>query len=81
MSRTLPRLKPETFKLKFGSATVLLRELSGANHARVALTVTMEDADSKRVLDPKVIVDAGDYLVVGRSLPNNDGHLLAMTCR
>jgi hypothetical protein len=80
VNKTLVRLKPETIKLKDGGATVLLREITGPK-ARLGLTITMDDASGKRLVDTKVIVDAADYLVVGRSLPNNDGHLLALTCK
>ena len=72
-----------TVPLKNGTAGVVLREIERPDQKkpRVVLGVTLDDADRKRVVDTKFAVDAGDFIVVGRSLPNNDGHLLAIYCR
>ena len=82
-SATLAQLKAATLKLSIGSATVLLREIDRAanKRPRIGLGISMDDQTGRRVLDTKVTVDAGDFLVIGRSLPNNDGHLLALTCK
>ena len=81
--RALGVMKAESLKLQLGSASVLLREVDrkAGHKARVALGVTMDDQGGKRVLDTKLSVDGGDYLVIGRSLPSNEGHLLAIACQ
>jgi hypothetical protein len=81
-SRSLELLKADTLKLTMGQATVLFRDADQrGKKSKIALTVTIDDEHGKRVVDTKVSVIAGDYLVLGRSLPNNEGHLLAMTCK
>lgn len=81
--RELTAMKQENLKLKQGSAQVILRDVDRreGKKARVGVGVTMDDDQGKRVLDTKVSVDAGDFLVLGRSLANGDGHLLAMSCK
>ena len=81
--RSLAPMKAETLPLKVGSASIILRDVDRreGKKPRVELGITMDDTDGKRVLDTKVAVDGGDYLVLGRSLANGDGHLLAMTCK
>ena len=80
---TLEPMKSNTLTLTHGKAQLLLREVTakGPKKTRIALGISLDDADGKRVLDSKVAVDAGDYLVVGRSLKGNRGHLLAMNCK
>ncbi|MEZ4399471.1 MAG: hypothetical protein R3B06_05610 [Kofleriaceae bacterium] len=65
---------------KFG---LLLRDVTErpGKRARLSLGITLEDAGGKRVVDTKVNVDAGDYFVAGRPLPDNKGHLVALTCK
>ena len=81
--KSLPKLVAQTLQLSNGKAEVLLRDIVQGNgkRARISFSVTIDDQNGKRVVDTKANVDGGDYFVVGRSLPNNDGHLLAMTCR
>jgi hypothetical protein len=80
---TLEVMKASNLTLTHGKAQLLLREVTakGAKKTRISLGISLDDADGKRVLDSKVAVDAGDYLVVGRSLKGNRGHLLAMNCK
>jgi hypothetical protein len=80
---SLEPMKASTLTLTLGKAQLLLREVTvkGPKKTRIALGISLDDADGKRVLDSKVAVDAGDYLVVGRSLKGNRGHLLAMNCK
>lgn len=80
---TLEPMKASTLTLVHGKAQLLLREVTakGQKKARISLGINVDDADGKRVVDTKVNVDAGDYLVVGRSLKNNRGHLIAMNCK
>ncbi|MBP9085887.1 MAG: hypothetical protein KBG15_07195 [Kofleriaceae bacterium] len=83
VARPLLQLKSESVKLSTGSVSVLLREVTGlgGKRPRLALSVTMDDADGKRVMDTKVNVDAGEFFLIGRSLANNAGHVLALSCR
>jgi hypothetical protein len=81
-AKELEQNKPETLALTKGKATVLFRDVTaGAKKTRVALTVTTEDENGKRIADTKVNIDSGDYIVIGRTLANDDGHLLALTCK
>lgn len=79
---SLETMKPGTASLVHGRATLILRDVQppGAKKSRLSLGISLDDDSGKRVLDSKVNVDAGDYLVVGRSLPANKGHLVALTC-
>jgi hypothetical protein len=80
---TLTVMKASTLKLTMGSAQVLLRDIGrkDGKKPRLEISLTMDDVEGRRVFDTKVSVDAGDYLVVGRSLPGGAGHLLAATCK
>lgn len=81
-SKDIVQLKAETIKLTKGKATVLFRDLEQkGKKVRVALTVTTEDENGKRIADTKVSIDSGDYIVIGRTLANDEGHLLALTCK
>jgi hypothetical protein len=65
-----------------GAAEVLLRDVdrSSGKRPRISLAVTVNDASGKRVVDTKASVDASDFLTVGYSLPDNSGHIVAITC-
>ena len=78
----LEPMKSGSLDLVHGRATLILREVAtgAGKKPRISLGVTLDDDNGKRVLDSKLGVDAGDYLVVGRSLPANKGHLVALTC-
>lgn len=77
--RTLTVRKADELKLKQGSATVTF--LGVLNKSQVRLKVTIDDDKGKQMVDNTSAVDAGDYLVYGHSVANNDGHLLALTCK
>jgi hypothetical protein len=78
-SASLTKNTPETLKLKQGSASIMLRDRS---EKRVELTVTMEDAKGKRVLEAKPAFKSGDWLMLGGpGETNDDGHILALTCK
>ncbi len=70
--------KAETLKLKQGSSSVMLR---GRSPKRVELTVTMDNAAGKRILDAKPAVKAGDWLLLVGTNAKDDGHILGITCR
>ena len=83
-SPTLTRLKSHSMTLSGvgGHADILFRDIDhgAGKRSRLALTVTMDDQTGKRVLETKFNVDTGDFFVLGQTLPNNDGHLLALSC-
>ncbi|MFT3693051.1 MAG: hypothetical protein QM831_07910 [Kofleriaceae bacterium] len=73
----LTKLKADTLKLAQGGASVLLRDRTDK---RVELTVTIDGADGKRVLDNKQGLAVGDWAVWGHNV-KDDGHILALTCK
>jgi hypothetical protein len=79
--RALAKLKAETIKLSAAQVTLLFREVEAGKKPRFSLTMSQDDAAGKRVSETKVTIDAGDYLVYVRSLPNGEQHLLALTCK
>jgi hypothetical protein len=77
--KTLTAKKAESIQLKLGKADATL--LSIVNGSQVRLTISIDDAAGKNFVNNTSTFAAGDYLVFGHSLPNNDGHLLALTCK
>ena len=76
---SLTKNKPEMLRLKQGAATIMLRDRTDK---RVELTVTKDDAAGKRVLEAKPAFRAGDWLMLGGpGASNDDGHILALTCK
>ncbi len=74
---TLQKLKSDTPKLKQGSASLLLRERT---EKRLELTITIDGADGKRVLDNKQSANVGEWLLFGQNIGDN-GHIVALTCK
>jgi hypothetical protein len=74
---TLQKLKADNLKLKSGQAALLLRERA---EKRLELTIQIDNADGKRVIDNKQSVNTGEWLVFGQNVGDN-GHILALTCR
>jgi hypothetical protein len=74
---TLPKLKADSPKLKQGSVSLLLRERS---EKRLELTITIDGADGKRVLDNKQSANVGEWLLFGQNVGDN-GHIVALTCK
>ena len=64
-------------KLAQGAASIILRDRS---EKRLELTVTIDGADGKRVLDNKQSLAVGDWSVWGHNV-KDDGHILALTCK
>lgn len=78
-SAALTKNKPETLKLREGQASIMLRDRTDK---RVELTVTKDDAKGQRVLEAKPAFRAGDWLMLGGpGASNDDGHILALTCK
>ena len=76
--RTLVQKKAETIKLKLGEAEAKL--LGTANKSQLRLSISL-DVNGKNIVNTTATVEAGDYLVYGHALPDNAGHLLALTCK
>lgn len=74
----LARNKPESLKLEQATATVMLRDRSAK---RVELSVTLDNAKGKRVLDVKPAVKVGDWLLLVVSNAKDDGNILGLTCK
>ena len=49
--------------------------------SRLGLGITIDDTAGKRVVDIKVGVDVGDYVIPARPLPGDKGQLVAVTCK
>ena len=78
--RQLDHLKPEVIALKSGKITAIFLDLIGKSKVRLSLSI--DDDKGKRTVDnTKVTVEAGDWVILGSSEPNNAGHLLALTCK
>jgi hypothetical protein len=77
--KALAKKKSEPIGLKTGSATATLVEI--VDKSKVRLTVTIDDAKGKRVVNTTTAVEAGDYVIYGSPLPGNEGHLLSVTCK
>lgn len=78
-SRKLEKKKPEPIALKQGAATATLVEIVDGSKARI--TVTIDNAKGKQAVNTTTLLDAGDYIIHAVVLPNNDGHLVAVTCK
>ena len=73
----LGKQKAESLKLAQGAASLLLRD---RNDRRIDISVTIDGADGKRVLDNKQSMPAGDWSVWVHNV-KDDGHILALTCK
>lgn len=74
---SLAKQKADNLKLAQGGASILMRDRSDK---RIELTVTIDGADGKRVLDNKQSVPAGEWSVFVHTT-KDDGHILALTCK
>src|SRR5512140_3520292 len=79
LKKPLAKKKAESIPLKIGAATATLVEI--VDKSKVRLTITMDDNKGKQVANNTATVEAGDYLIYVHGLPNNEGHLLSLTCR
>jgi len=78
-TKKLEKKKTETIALKQGSATATLVEI--VDKSKVRITVTIDNAKGKQAVNTTTLLDAGDYVIHAVVLPNEDGHLLAVTCK
>lgn len=78
-NQKLEQRKMETIRLKQGKATATLHGI--VNTTSVRLAISLEDAKGKNIVNTTATFAAGDYLVYGHSLPDNAGHMLALTCK
>lgn len=78
-SKKLEKKKTESVGLKLGSATATLVETVDKSKARI--TITIDNAQGKQSVNQTTLLDAGDYVIHAVVLSNNDGHLVAVTCK
>lgn len=79
-TRKLEKKKTEQISLKQGGATATLVEI--VDKSKVRITVTIDNAKGKQVVNQTTLLDAGDYVIHAEVLPpNDDGHLVAVTCK
>ncbi len=67
-----------------GEMTLLYRDTTRAEgrKPRLRLSLTLDDADGKRLMDATIQLDSGDwYLVGGESLDEDATYILATGCR
>ena len=82
LNETFAVMQSQTFKLKRSTANIVLREIQTTSKKRYSFSVAVDDERRKRVVDTKYSIDAGDYVVIGRSVGADEGLLLAIgACR
>ena len=74
----LGKNKPHRLKLQQGTESIMLRDRATK---RVELTVTMDNAEGKRVLEAKPAFKSGDWLLLVGTNAKDDGHILGLTCK
>ena len=74
---TLQKLKAETLHLRQGGASVLLRDRKDKH---LELTIAVDGADGKRVIDTKLGLTIGEWLPLVNN-DKDDGHILALMCK
>jgi hypothetical protein len=74
---SLAKQKPDALKLAQGAASLILRDRTDK---KLEITVTIDGADGKRVLENKQALAVGDWSVWGHSVKDN-GHILALQCK
>jgi hypothetical protein len=79
VNKKLDKKKAEAIALKQGSATATLVEI--VDKSKIRITVTIDNAKGKQVVNTTTLLDAADYVIHVELLPNDDGHLLAVTCK
>ena len=74
--------KAQRLKLAVGEAEVLFRQHSTPEGKtdRVTLGLDIDDDKGSRVLETKVNVDAGDFILVSRSISKDVEHVVAVSC-
>ncbi len=77
--KSLAKKKAEPISLKNGAATATLVEI--VDKSKVRLTLTMDDDKGRQVANNTTTIEAGDYVIFVNALPNNEGHLLSLTCK
>lgn len=77
--KSLAKKKAESIGLKIGSATATLVEI--VDKSKVRLTISMDDDKGKQVANNTTTVEAGDFMIYVHPIANNEGHLLAWTCK
>ncbi|MEO6776210.1 MAG: hypothetical protein ABI467_24875 [Kofleriaceae bacterium] len=74
---SLVKQKADALKLAQGGASILLRDRSDR---KLEISVSIDGADGKRVLDNKQSVAVGEWSMFVHTT-KDDGHILALTCK
>lgn len=77
-TKVLRQQHPAQVRLTHGAFTGLLRERA-AN--RLSLAITVDDNLGKRVVDTKIQLLVGEFMLVGRPLGDAQSHIVAMRCK
>lgn len=79
----LAKRKAQRLKLKVGELEAMFRSHSKpeGKKDRVNLGLNIDDKSGARVLETKVNVDAGDFILVGRSISDDVDHVIAVSCK
>jgi hypothetical protein len=79
----LAKRKAQRLKLKAGELEAMFRSHSKpeGKKDRVNLSLDIDDKNGSRVLETKVNVDAGDFILVGRTISDDVDHIIAVTCK
>ena len=79
-TRKLDKEKAEAIPLKQGAATATLVEI--VDKSKVRIKISIDNAKGKQAVNQTSLLDAGDYIIHTVVLPpNDDGHLVAVTCK
>jgi hypothetical protein len=76
-NKTFEKKKAAKIALSKGSTTITLIEIVDKSKIRLEIDFAAAKGESKQ----KSLFDAGDWMSVGVTQPNGDGHLLAWTCK
>lgn len=76
--RVLAVKKAETIKLKLGSLDAKFLGTANTNEVRLSISF---DVNNKNIVNTTAVIKKSQYFVHGHSLPDNSGHLVALTCK
>ena len=80
MSDRFPKGSPRSTTTGTRSLPGQVRSPGGGGSTQKVMTISL-DVNGKNIVNTTATVEAADYLVYGHALPDNAGHLLALTCK
>jgi hypothetical protein len=83
ISKKLQEKKPQIYDTPKGQSTVLLERVDrpAKKRVRVSLDLDIEDDSGTRYVGGKFGVDAGDFLLFGKSISDSESIVTAVGCR